>query len=121
MSKLHGSSLWYVPTVATDAFPLADHTSTATLADSLFALANRRRVILDGWAVTTIGAGTATVTFKDTAGTTLFAYGALATTQTVGSNQTRWFGPNGLDVGSGFSVNVGVDATAVIMVWYRIA
>ena len=112
-------SLWYVPTVATDAFPLADHTSTATLASSVFA-SGKSGVKLDGWAVTDLGAGTATVIFKDAAGTTLISYAAIASAQTAGSNQTRMFGPNGLDMGTGFSVIVGVDANARIIVWYRL-
>jgi hypothetical protein len=118
MSNQDTASDWFVPTVATDGFPAADNSSTVTLASSVFAT-TRSGVKLDGWQFLSIGAGTATVVFKNTAGATLFTI-AAGSIGTSGAARTNNYGPNGLKMGAGFSVNVGVDATASIIVWYRI-
>lgn len=116
MSKMDGGSLWYVPTANTDGFPKADHTSTAVLADSVFA--TTKRVLLDGFEITTGSAAGHTITVKNTAGATLFTrvYGTATTNLAVRGYQ---FGPNGLEIDSGFSLNTGA-ADALCLVWYRI-
>lgn len=119
MSQLYDpGSLWFIP-AASDGFPTAAHGVDTTLANSVFA-SNRTGVKLDGYAITTTGTGTdATLVFKDTAAGALFT---IKVNNTSGSNHVFSFGPNGLDIGSGFSANMnqGTGSGWAVLIWYRL-
>lgn len=117
MENVYGDSFTAIAATASTTFYPSDDVGGTTSTAASSVLADAKTVVIKSINIATFTASTNAFTLADHAGNTISTF-----TPNSSATVNRWtFGPNGIRINSGWRITQGSTASALIVVWKKLA